>query len=88
MTPQERVGAPATAFPVTHGCAGDVCVTCADEAAAVRVVRLLDAGLALVDTGAGHQEAVSVALVEATVGDTVLIHAKEAIAVVREGTDR
>jgi len=71
---------------VVHGCDGEVCVTCSDEAVAVRVVRLLDDDLALVDTGTGHDEEVSVALVEATVGDTVLVHAKEAIAVVRDGT--
>jgi hydrogenase expression/formation protein HypC len=36
----------------------------------------------MVDTGQSVEE-VSVALVEAEVGDTVLVHAKEAIAVVR-----
>jgi hydrogenase expression/formation protein HypC len=46
----------------------------------VRVSRLLGDGLAAVDTGSG-EEVVSVALVDATVGDTVLVHAKEAIAV-------
>ncbi|MDP8927792.1 MAG: HypC/HybG/HupF family hydrogenase formation chaperone [Actinomycetota bacterium] len=55
-------------------------MTCSDEAVPVVVVRLLDAGLALVDTGSGIEE-VSVALVDAKVGDTVLVHAKEAIAV-------
>ncbi|WP_084958679.1 HypC/HybG/HupF family hydrogenase formation chaperone [Thermoactinospora rubra] len=62
-------------------CREEVCVTCSDEAVRVRVVRLLEDGLALVDTGRGAEE-VSVALVEARVGDTVLVHAKEAIAVV------
>jgi hydrogenase expression/formation protein HypC len=61
-------------------CHGDVCITCSDEAVPVRVVRLLDADLAMVDTGQSLEE-VSVALVDATVGDTVLVHAKEAIAV-------
>jgi hydrogenase expression/formation protein HypC len=61
-------------------CHGDVCITCSDEAVPVRVVRLLEADLAMVDTGQSIEE-VSVALVEATVGDTVLVHAKEAIAV-------
>ncbi len=63
-------------------CTDDVCVTCSDEAVAVRVVRLLDNELALVETTAGTEEEVSVALVEASIGDTVLVHAKEAIAVV------
>jgi hydrogenase expression/formation protein HypC len=63
-------------------CHDDVCVTCSDEAVAVRVVELLPAQLALVDTGQSVEE-VSVALVDAGVGDTVLVHAKEAIAVVR-----
>jgi hydrogenase expression/formation protein HypC len=62
-------------------CHGEVCITCSDEAVQVTVVRLLDDGLALVDTGRGTEE-VSVALVTATVGDTILVHAKEAIAVV------
>ena len=62
-------------------CYGDVCITCSDEAVQVTVVRLLDAGLAVVDTGESMEE-VSVALVDAAVGDTILVHAKEAIAVV------
>ena len=47
----------------------------------VRVVRLLPDELADVDTGEGT-ERVSVALVSAAVGDMVLVHAGEAIAVV------
>jgi hydrogenase maturation factor len=47
----------------------------------VRVVRLLPDGLADVDTGEGT-ERVSVALVSAAVGDVILVHAGEAIAVV------
>jgi len=62
-------------------CHDDVCSTCSDTAVAVTVVRLLDDGLAIVDTGRGEEE-VSVALVRAAAGDTVLVHAKEAIAVV------
>jgi hydrogenase expression/formation protein HypC len=65
-------------------CHGDVCITCSDEAVQVRVVRLLGDDLALVDTGQSVEE-VSVALVQAGVGDTVLVHAKEAIAVVGGG---
>ena len=62
-------------------CFGDVCITCSDEAVEVRVVQLLEADLAVVDTGQTMEE-VSVALVDASVGDTILVHAKEAIAVV------
>jgi hydrogenase maturation factor len=62
-------------------CDDDMCVTCSDTAVEVLVVELLDDGLALVDTGAGTEE-VSVALVSALVGDVILVHAKEAIAVV------
>ncbi|HEX6858179.1 MAG TPA: HypC/HybG/HupF family hydrogenase formation chaperone [Streptosporangiaceae bacterium] len=69
---------PAGTAPV---CPGEVCITCSDTAVAVRVVTLLPDDLALVDTGAGQEE-VSVALVRAAVGDTILVHAKEAIAVV------
>jgi hydrogenase expression/formation protein HypC len=65
-------------------CHDGVCITCSDQAVAVRVVRLLGDDLALVDTG-GSTEEVSVALVDAEVGDTILVHAKESIAVVRRG---
>ncbi|MBX6381580.1 MAG: hydrogenase assembly protein HupF [Microbispora sp.] len=68
-------------------CSGETCVTCSDEAVAVTVVRLLERDFALVDTGPGgghSREVVSVALVDAGPGDTILVHAKEAIAVVRE----
>jgi hydrogenase expression/formation protein HypC len=58
-----------------------VCLTCSDTAVAVTVLRLLDDGLAVVDTGAGQEE-VSVALVSAGPGDTILVHAGEAIGVV------
>nr|WP_255638775.1 HypC/HybG/HupF family hydrogenase formation chaperone [Amycolatopsis sp. DSM 110486] len=43
------------------------------------VVELLDLGFAVVDTGQGREE-VSVALVQAGVGDRILVHAGEAIA--------
>ncbi len=62
-------------------CIGEVCITCSDAAVEVTVLRLLADELAVVDTGAG-EETVSVALVSAGVGDTILVHAKEAIAVV------
>ncbi|HXO24601.1 MAG TPA: HypC/HybG/HupF family hydrogenase formation chaperone [Streptosporangiaceae bacterium] len=65
-------------------CSGDVCITCSDTAVQVRVVQLLEDEMAVVDTGAG-EETVSVALVSAGVGDTILVHAKEAIAVVGPG---
>jgi hydrogenase expression/formation protein HypC len=66
-------------------CVGEVCITCSDTAVPVTVVRLLADQMAVVDTGAG-QETVSVALVTAGVGDTILVHAREAIAVVGAGT--
>jgi hydrogenase expression/formation protein HypC len=62
-------------------CVGDVCITCSDTAVEVIVLRLLDDEMAVVDTGAG-EETVSVALVTAGVGDSILVHAREAIAVV------
>lgn len=64
-------------------CDGDVCITCSDAAVACRVVALDGAGMmALVEAGSAR-ETVSVALVDARPGDTVLVHAGEAIAVVR-----
>ena len=65
-------------------CIGEVCITCSDTAVQVTVLRLLEDEMAVVDTGAG-QETVSVALVSAGVGDTILVHAREAIAVVGAG---
>ena len=68
--------------PVTGPtCTSDHCITCGDIAVEVQVVRLLPDELADVDTGQGT-EVVSVALVSAAPGDTVLVHAGEAIAVV------
>jgi hydrogenase expression/formation protein HypC len=61
-------------------CIDDVCITCSDMAVEVRVLRLLEDQMAVVDTGQG-EETVSVALVSAGVGDTILVHAREAIAV-------
>jgi hydrogenase expression/formation protein HypC len=67
--------------PAAAECHDEVCITCSDTAVAVTVLRLLGDGFALVDTGAGEEE-VSVALVSAGPGDTILVHAREAIAVV------
>lgn len=66
--------------PELPECTEEICVTCSDTAVAVTVVRLLGDGMAVVATDDGEEE-VSVALVTATVGDSVLVHAKEAIAV-------
>jgi D-sedoheptulose 7-phosphate isomerase len=57
------------------------CTTCGDIAVTVPVVALLPDALATVETATGTEE-VSVALVDAQVGDLVLVHAKEAIGVV------
>jgi len=62
-------------------CVGDACITCSDTAVEVTVLRLLAEEMAVVDTGSG-EETVSVALVSAKVGDAILVHAREAIAVV------
>jgi hydrogenase expression/formation protein HypC len=80
MTGGRPEGQPAGAVPACHG---DVCITCSDVAVEVRVVRLLPDAMAVVDTGQGREQ-VSVALVGAAAGDTILVHAGEAIAVVRE----
>ncbi|MGH8905310.1 MAG: HypC/HybG/HupF family hydrogenase formation chaperone [Egibacteraceae bacterium] len=62
-------------------CDGEVCITCSDQGIEVRVIHLLANDLALVDTGVTEEE-VSVALVDVKVGDLILVHAKEAIAVI------
>jgi hydrogenase expression/formation protein HypC len=65
-------------------CHDGVCITCSDTAVEVTVVRLTGDRLAVVDTGRGEEE-VSVALVSATPGDRILVHAGEAIAVLGGG---
>lgn len=65
----------------TDGCLDDVCITCSDQALPARVTRLLDNDFALVDQLDGPAQ-ISVAMVSVAVGDTVLVHAGEAIAVV------
>jgi hydrogenase expression/formation protein HypC len=76
-----RGGADGPASPAVPECHDDVCVTCSDSAVPVTIVRLLEDGLAVVDTGSGVEE-VSVAFVSAAPGDIILVHAGEAIAVV------
>jgi hydrogenase maturation factor len=78
MTDADGRSAGSRAAPECHD---EVCITCSDTAVAVRVRELRPDGLAIVDTEAGPEE-VSVALVAAAPGDVVLVHAKEAIAVV------
>jgi hydrogenase maturation factor len=57
------------------------CLTCADLAITAKVLRLLPDRMALVEVGEGT-EVVSVALIRPEVGDAILVHAREAIAVV------
>ena len=75
--------------PEVPECHDDICITCSDTAVVVTIVRLLDDDLAVVDTGpreevdtGSREEEVSVALVSAGIGDAILVHAREAIAVV------
>jgi hydrogenase expression/formation protein HypC len=63
-------------------CSDDHCLTCGDVAVQVQVRELLEDDLALVDVGGGRLEEVSVGLVSAAVGDTLVVHAGEAIGVV------
>jgi hydrogenase maturation factor len=67
-----------------HASDATVCITCSDQAVEVTVARLLADQMALVRTENGGEEEVSVALVEVGVGDTILVHAGEAIAVLGE----
>lgn len=57
------------------------CLTCADLAITAKVLRLLPDRMALVEVGE-DTELVSVALIRPEVGDAILVHAREAIAVV------
>lgn len=56
-----------------------VCITCRDEAVPVRVIELLEGGLAQVERS-GEIETVDIELCDAAVGDTVLVHAGVALA--------
>ena len=78
LVPLEAPTAPPRTPALIPACHDDVCITCSDAAVEVRVVQIHEGELATVDTGSGH-ELVSIALVDAAVGDLVLVHAKEAI---------
>ena len=67
--------------PMSSECHDEVCVTCSDAAVPVRIIALRPGRLALAGTADGEAE-ISVRLVDARAGDVVLVHAKEAIAVV------
>ena len=58
------------------------CITCGDEAAAMRILTIdADCGLALCEDGAGTRSSVEIALVgDVAPGDTLLVHAGTAIA--------
>jgi hydrogenase maturation factor len=58
------------------------CITCGDEAVAMRVQRVDEKrGLALCEDAAGQRSSVEIALVDAVaVGDELLVHAGTAIA--------
>lgn len=84
--PSRRISLPIMEAPPPRTipeCYGEVCITCSDEALPVTILELLPDELARVDTGQSV-EIVSVALVDAGVGAVILVHAKEAIAVVTQ----
>jgi hydrogenase maturation factor len=62
-------------------CEDGHCVTCADDGVPMRVLRIDEArGLALCEDDDGAHSTVEIALVDAHVGATVLVHAGTAIA--------
>lgn len=69
-----------TAAAAAMARADEPCVTCADVATPRRVVALLEGGMARVDA-AGIAEDVAVDLVDARVGDIVLVHGGVAIGI-------
>ncbi len=78
--PGEPAGAGQPCGAGDAACPDGTCVTCSDSAVRVTVTRLLPDAMAVVDTGSGQPEEVSIALVTAQPGDTILVHAGEAIA--------
>lgn len=85
-TPEPPAAPEPPSAPRIPECHDGVCITCSDEAVEVTVLAVLDDALARVDTGEGVEE-ISVALVDAAVGDRVLVHAKEAIGVVHASAE-
>jgi hydrogenase expression/formation protein HypC len=55
------------------------CTTCADAAIPARIVALLPDGMATVEVDGAERQDVSVQLVDAAVGELVLVHAGVAI---------
>jgi hydrogenase expression/formation protein HypC len=66
-------------------CSLDHCITCGDEGLPMRVVAIdADRVLALCEDAEGRRESVEIALVEAGVGDELLVHAGTAIGRIAE----
>jgi hydrogenase expression/formation protein HypC len=62
-------------------CTSGTCITCGDVAVAMRVIQVDEERcLALCETEDGKRETVEIALVDAGLGDEVLVHAGTAIA--------
>jgi len=55
------------------------CVTCSDDGAPMRVLRVNEQGLALCEDACGTHHTVEIGLVEASPGDEVLVHAGVAL---------
>ena len=60
-------------------CGSEHCITCGDDGTPMRVLRLDERGLALCEDDAGAHHTVEIALVDADLGDEVLVHAGVAL---------
>ncbi len=61
-------------------CDAQHCITCGDDGVPMRVLRVDEArALALCEDGDGARSSVEIALVDAAVGDTLLVHAGTAL---------
>ena len=61
-------------------CDAGHCITCSDEGVEMRVVAIDEArAMALCEDGEGARSSVEIALVDASEGDTVLVHAGTAL---------
>ena len=74
---------------MTECVAAHGCITCGDEAAPMRVVKLdLGRGLALCSDSSGARSSVEIALVQpVALGDLLLVHAGTALGRAAEGAD-
>jgi hydrogenase expression/formation protein HypC len=81
VTSEPGFALPSSQATTSGRCHTDHCITCNDDGVPMRVLRIdRERGLALCEDEGGARSSVEIALVDAEVGDTVLVHAGTALA--------